>query len=222
MKLRIPSKTGIKRRVVVARETTLRELARSQARKRLSNSLPKHAKVQIGCGEHSFDGWVNVDINRAVNPDVRLDLRAGFPAPAESVAFIFSEHVFEHLTLDDGRRVFIDCYSALEQAGVMRIAMPDLRYIVKRYMEGRYEGEGGPEAQLDVDYQRIDSPALLLNFALRSWGHLYLYDFAELDIRLRQAGFAKVEPQQLGKSSHPELVGLEQRGESRLIVEATK
>ncbi len=207
---------------MAATETTLQKLARSQARKRLSRSLPKQAKVQLGCGEHRFDGWLNIDINRAVNPDVRLDLRAGFPAPAESVAFIFSEHVFEHLALDDGRRIFIDCYAALEQDGVMRIAMPDLHYIAERYMEGRYEGEGGPEAQRDADYRRIDSPALLFNFALRSWGHCYLYDFAELDLRLRQAGFTKVDRQQLGKSLHPELVGLEQRAESRLIVEATK
>jgi predicted SAM-dependent methyltransferase len=165
---------------------------------------------------------VNIDINREVNPDVRLDLRVGFPAPPESVAFIFSEHVFEHLTLDDGRRVFVDCYAALEQGGVMRIAMPDLRYIVERYMAGRYEGEGGPEAQADAGYRRIDSPTLLLNYALRSWGHVYLYDLGELDLRLRQAGFGKVDPQEIGKSLHPELAGLEQRGESRLVVEATK
>jgi predicted SAM-dependent methyltransferase len=104
----------------------------------------------------------------------------------------------------------------------MRIAMPDLRYIVERYMEGRYEGEGGAETQEDAEYRRIDSPALLLNYALRSWGHLYLYDFDELELRLRQAGFTKVDPQEIGKSLHPELAGLEQRGESRLIVEATK
>ena len=222
MKLRIPSRAGIKRRAGVATRTTLRALARSGASKQLSKLLPEHAKVQLGCGEHRFHGWVNIDINLGVNPDVRLDLRAGFPAPAESVAFIFSEHVFEHLTLDEGRRVFVDCCAALEQGGVMRIAMPDLRYIVERYMAGRYEGEGGPEAQQDAAYRRIDSPALLLNFALRSWGHLYLYYFDELDLRLRQAGFAAVDPQEIGKSSHPELVGLEQRGESRLIVEATK
>ncbi len=207
---------------MAATEVTLRAVARSQGRKRLAKSLPDHAKVQLGCGEHRFDGWVNIDINRAVNPDVRLDLRAGFPAPTESAAFVFSEHVFEHLTLDDGRRIFVDCHAALEQGGVMRIAMPDLHYIVERYMEGRHEGEGGPEAQRDANYRRIDSPALLLNYALRSWGHRYLYDFDELDLRLRQAGFAKVDPQEIGKSLHPELVGLEQRGESRLIVEATK
>ena len=104
----------------------------------------------------------------------------------------------------------------------MRIAMPDLRYIVERYVAGRYEGEGGPEVQGDADYRRIDSPTLLLNYALRSWGHLYLYDFDELDLRLRQAGFAKIDPQRISESLHPDLVGLEQRGESRLIVEATK
>ncbi len=132
MRLRIPSKAGVQRRAVAATEVTLRAVARSQGRKRLAKSLPDHAKVQLGCGEHRFDGWVNIDINRAVNPDVRLDLRAGFPAPTESAAFVFSEHVFEHLTLDDGRRIFVDCHAALEQGGVMRIAMPDLRYIVER------------------------------------------------------------------------------------------
>ncbi len=187
---------------------------------RLRRSLPARAKVHLGCGQHHFAGWVNVDVDRSVRPDLWLDLRAGFPAPAGSVALIFSEHLFEHLSLEDGRRLLDDCRSALEPDGVMRIAMPDLRYIAERYIEGRYEGEGGEEAIRDVGYREIDSPARLFNYALRSWGHLYLYDFDELALRLTQAGFSEVAARDLGESSHPDLASRERRTASRLIVEA--
>jgi predicted SAM-dependent methyltransferase len=222
VRLRIPSKAGVKARAGALAVWTRRRLARAQARERLRRSLPQHAKVQLGCGRRPFAGWVNIDLERGVHPDVRVDLRGGFPAPAGSVAFIYSEHVFEHLTLGDGRRVFADCQAALEPGGVMRIAMPDLRYIVERYLEGRYDGEAGPEAEGDAFYRSIDSAALLLNHALRAWGHLYLYDFNELSLRLRQAGFTSIESQTPGKSSHQELEGREQRGASRLVVEARK
>lgn len=165
---------------------------------------------------------MNIDLDRSVHPDLRLDLRAGFPAAAGSVHYIFSEHVFEHLTLGDGERIFADCHAALEPGGVMRVAMPDLRYIVERYVAGQSQGDIAPEATNDAGYLAIDSPARLLNYALRSWGHLYLYDVDELCLRMRQAGFSKVEPQVNGKSAHPELAGREARPESRLVVEATK
>lgn len=222
MRLRVPSRAGLKRHALAGAVVAYRWTARAAARRRLHAALKADAKVQLGCGDRHLEGWVNVDINRAVAPDVRLDLRAGLPAPAESLDYVFSEHVFEHLTLEVGRTVFADCHAALRPGGVLRIAMPDLRYIVERYLAGRFEGEGGPEAQQDARYRAIDSPALLLNYALRSWGHLYLYDLEELSLRLRQAGFAAVERRTYGASPHPELVGLEQRAESRLIVEATK
>lgn len=199
-----------------------RAVARRRAEGRLTGKVTADAKVQLGCGGHPFDGWLNIDINRAVRPDVRMDLRGGLPAPSSSVAFIFSEHVFKHLSLEDGCRLFADCHAALQAGGVLRIAMPDLRYIVERYMDGRYVGQGGPEAQEDPVYRGIDSAARLLNYALRSWGHVYLYDFDELSLRLRQAGFTEVVPRVMGESPHLELRGLEQRSESRLIVEATK
>jgi predicted SAM-dependent methyltransferase len=161
---------------------------------------------------------VNVDIDRAVKPEVRVDLRLGFPAPPSSVAFIFSEHVFEHLTLEDGLRLFADSRLALMPGAVMRIAMPDLRYIVDRYL-----GDWKDQAWLqEPAYQMIDTPARMLNFSLRSWEHLYLYDLAELTLRLNKAGFTSVEPQEPGQSPHPELRGLERRPDSLLIVEATK
>jgi predicted SAM-dependent methyltransferase len=217
VRLRIPSRAGVQRRAA----KLYRKMARAEARRRL-RTLPSHAKVQLGCGERPFPGWINVDLERSVRPDVRLDLRGGFPAPADSVAFVFSEHVFEHLTLEDGQRILADCHTALEPGGVMRVAMPDLRYIVDRYVEGKSQGDIAPEATTGPGYSSIDSPARLLNYALRSWGHLYLYDVDELCLRMREAGFSRVEPREFGQSEHAELSDRESRPESRLVVEATK
>ncbi len=221
--MRIPTRAGFRRHATTAVTTFRRRLARAQASRRLRQSLGEHARVHLGCGTVRLGGWTNVDLDRAVRPDVLVDLRAGFPAQPGMVQFVFSEHVFEHLALESGRRVLADLYRALEPGGVVRIAMPDLHYIAVRYLEGRYLSDDSEcEGHEGATLLEVDSAAQLFNVALRSWGHLYLYDLAELTLRLGQAGFSSVDPQTWGESTHPELSGLERRPESRLIVEATK
>jgi predicted SAM-dependent methyltransferase len=217
--MRFPSKAGLQRRSRAAVVAVRQKAGRVRAKAQLGRAQwPERAKVHLGCGPIHLDGWVNIDINKAVKPDVRVDLRFGFPAPASSVAFIFSEHVFEHFSLEDGSQLFADCSVALKPGGVMRIAMPDLRYIVNRYL-----GDWRDQAWLDEPgYEVIDTAARMLNFALRSWEHLYIYDIEDLTLRLNQAGFTAVAPREWGKSRYPELTGLEQRPDSLLIVEATK
>ena len=53
-------------------------------------------------------------------------------------------------------------------------------------------------------------------------GHLYVYDLAELTLRLNEAGFNTVKAQEPGQSTHPELSSLERRPDSVLIIEVTK
>ncbi len=51
-----------------------------------------------------------------------------------SVSFIYSEHFFEHLFLDEAIDLFNECYRILENGGVLRIVVPDadLRTIPER------------------------------------------------------------------------------------------
>ncbi len=217
--MRLPSMARLRRRGRAITRTALRRLRRSRTKRYLrSAGLSEGAKVHLGCGPVRLVNWVNVDIDSAVKPDLRVDLRYGFPAPASSIAFIFSEHVFEHLSLEHGVQLLVDCRNALSPGGVMRIAMPDLRYLVDHYL-----GDWKDQAWLrDPGCSMIDTPARMLNFALRSWEHLYVYDIDELTLRLNEAGFSEVTTQEWGQSDHPELRGLERRPDSLLIVEAAK
>ena len=208
---------GAARRARAIREAILRRRRRSLAAKRLGESVPPMAQLHLGCGAIRLEGWVNIDIDRGAHPDIRVDLRGGLPATRRSITYIFSEHVFEHLTLNDGVRLLADCQCSLVKGGVMRIAMPDLEQLVDRYQR-----DWRDQTWLDDPaYREIDSPANMLNFAMRSWGHLYLYDFAELERRLREAGFEKLRRCEWQRSEHDALRGLEQRPDSLLIVEAT-
>jgi predicted SAM-dependent methyltransferase len=99
----------------------------------------------------------------------------------------------------------------------MRIAMPDLAEVVRDYTNEwkRHDWVSWPE------YSWIDSGPRMVNTAFREWGHLYLYDFDELGLRLNQAGFRRIERCEIGQSSRGDLQGLETRLDSGLIVEAS-
>lgn len=191
-----------------------RAAARTRGR-RLLRDLPPGSAVQLGSGGNNWDGWVNVDLSPSAHPDLVVDLRGGFPAPPV-VRLAYSEHVLEHLYLDDGRRLLGDLAAALEPGGVVRIAMPDLDHLIDCY-----RGDWRAQAWLaDEAYAHITSATEMFNYGLRSWGHKYVYGYDELALRLGEAGFTQIDRMAWGESSEPQLQRRETRVDSLLIVEA--
>lgn len=189
------------------------------ARRRAADVLNRAApplKLCLGSGAAPLAGWINVDIQRPA--DVLLDVRFGIPLADGSVDFVYSEHLIEHLTLEDGLKHFAECLRLLKPEGVLRMATPDLADLVKDYSTDWRRHDWVQWS----DNRWIDSGTRMLNIAVRAWGHQYMYDFDELSLRVRQAGFETVCRSELGASSHPELRGLETRVDSKLIVEAQR
>jgi predicted SAM-dependent methyltransferase len=187
---------------------------RSRARARLA-TIPGPRRLCLGSGGAPIPGWVNIDLNPPA--DVLLDLRFGIPVPTGTIDTIYSEHLVEHLPLEAAMALFGECRRVLEPRGVMRVATPDLEQLVTDYRRdwrSRHDWINWPE------YGYIDTPVRMINVAVREWGHQYLYDFAELSLRMTAAGFGHVERVELGTSAFPQLCGLETRADSRLIVEA--
>jgi predicted SAM-dependent methyltransferase len=184
----------------------------AQVLKRASSPL----KLCLGSGSAPLAGWINIDIQRPA--DVLLDLRFGIPLADGSVAFIYSEHLIEHLTLDEGLAHFAECRRLLKPGGVLRIATPDLADLVKNYATDwrRHDWVRWPGNEW------IDTGTRMLNMAVRDWGHQYMYDYDELNLRLSQAGFESISRAENGMSAHPELCGLETRADSKLVAEAQR
>ena len=96
-------------------------LLRRQGSQRRLAPLPQGSRLYLGCGPNHPAGWINIDIDSSVRPDVRLDLRLGVPFPRASASLIYSEHVLEHFSLADGVRIMKDCHRVLEPGGRMSI-----------------------------------------------------------------------------------------------------
>lgn len=179
-------------------------------------------KLNVGCGTDYKKGWINIDNNSDENIDkldLNWDMRNPLPFPDGSVDYIFNEHFFEHLAPEDGVKVMGDLRRVLKPGGVLRIAMPDLEGVVNTYLHVPLS-EDPVIKEFNIDF--VKTRAEWMNMSMRWWGHMWLYDWEELERRLGEAGFTTVKRQKLRKSKHKELVDLEIRDGSLLIVEAIK
>jgi len=194
-------------------------LAARRARRFPTRSL----KLHLGCGTVRLDGWVNIDLParaRALEtpPDLRWDVRRRLPFGDGAARLVYHEHLMEHLTVDEGTRGLRDWLRVLEPGGVLRIATPDLEYLVDRYRAGWRD-----QAWLrQPEYAFIGTRAEMLNVAFRWWDHRYLYDGEELERRMREAGFGTIRRCAYRASGVPELAGLETREDSKLILEGVR
>jgi Methyltransferase domain len=93
-------------------------------------------RVQFGCGPEPKQGWFNTDVwpGPWATPDTCLDVSRDLPFASESVAEIYSEHMFEHLEHPSAACLFLtECFRVLEHGGIMTIGVPDVDAIYARY-----------------------------------------------------------------------------------------
>lgn len=180
--------------------------------------LPRHGlKLHLGCGTVRLADWVNIDIETS-QADLTLDITRGLPLPDRSARLIYHEHVMEHITIDEAKACLSDWFRLLEPGGVLRIATPDLAYVVERY-----GGDWRNQAWLKLpEYAFVQTRGEMLNTSMRWWGHQYLYDEEELRRRMTDAGFQTIRRCALGESPVTELTRLETREDSQLILEGVR
>lgn len=199
----------------------MKQTIKSKVRRLVKNNKGP-IMLNVGCGADYKEGWVNIDNNSDNNIerlDLNWDLRNPLPYKNDSVDFIFNEHFFEHLTAEEGQVCMKDFKRVLKQGGVMRIAMPDLEEAIKQYLDPKWKTR--PFIK-NFGLEFVETRAELLNMSFSWWGHKWLYDWEELERRLKQAGFTKVKRCKQRESNYEQLQKLESREESLLIAEAQK
>ncbi len=88
-------------------------------------------KIQIGCGSHLLEGWLNGDLAEG---DIYIDATKKLPFKDNSFDYIYSEQMLEHITLSQGKYFINECYRILKPGGVLRISTPDLTKLVLCYL----------------------------------------------------------------------------------------
>jgi predicted SAM-dependent methyltransferase len=182
-----------------------------QVREYLS-SHPVH-KLQIGAGGYDPTGWLNTDIDPA-SGETFLDASKPFPIPDQSLSYVFSEHLFENLSYDQGSLMLRECYRTLRPKGKLRLATPNLLKLIKMFQEPKSEAvRNYIAAKIKVQgWPRDPTPeCFILNLELRTWGHQFVYDPATLVASLKRAGFQSIAEFAPGESDDPQLAGIDLR-----------
>ena len=82
--------------------------------------------LNLGCDKYKIPGFINIDINPSVIPDVCMDiLNLDQYIEKEYVDFIFAGHVFEHFNIEDAQNLAIKCFKCLKPYRVMLVVVPD-------------------------------------------------------------------------------------------------
>ena len=168
-------------------------------------------KLHLGCGRNILDGWINTDYNTAkFGGSEYLDVTKKFPYNNNSVDYIFSEHMIEHITYHEGKFMLEESFRVLKVGGKIRISTPDLKFLIKLYNEDktelqkRYIEYSFKEYKLDCN-----SDTFVINNFHRDWGHIFIYDEKTLKSLFELIGFFDLKCYGLMESDDEELRGLE-------------
>jgi SAM-dependent methyltransferase len=199
-------------------------------------------KLNLGCGPHTPEGWVNVDYAmgarlakvpffRALNRRLKLlkldwnrnvflhDLNKRFPWADSSVDVIYSSHNIGHL---DAGFFLEECFRALKSGGIIRIVVPDLRYVIDEYLKGNIKAD---EVVSNLNVITRESRSRLKNrlSALIEFPQYCLYDSKRLYEIMTDAGFVTEEKKPF-ESDIDDIKIIEQRGrtENAVIMEGRK
>jgi predicted SAM-dependent methyltransferase len=193
-------------------------------------------RVNIGCGTAAAEGWVNFDNSPTILVSRlklgkrlfgvpqwpanvhRHDVLKGLPFEGDRVSYIYSSHTFEHFTFRQALSVAKECFRVLRQGGVLRIAVPDLKGLIRDY-----ENDPDPLAS----HRFVER--LLLQHSWRDAlhpgaHHSQMFDSRSLQQLFRLAGFACPRECGFRESAIPDIsnIELESRRSESLYVEAEK
>lgn len=172
----------------------------------------KIKKLHIGCGENVIDDWLNSDFFPLSDKILQLDATKAFPFSNESLDYIFSEHMIEHISYANGFAMLNECYRTLKNNGKIRISTPNLQFLIDLYKPNKSELQKEYIVWATDNFIN-EAPCyddiFVINNFVRDWGHLFIYDEKTLRFSMEKAGFTDLVKCSLNESQNELLRNLE-------------
>jgi len=172
-------------------------------------------KLQIGCQSQLLDDWLNVDLQPKDDRVAFMDATEPFPSQDHVFDYVFSEHMIEHITFTQGLFMLRECYRVLKPGGKIRIATPNLQFLISLYKEPKTPIQNKYVETSIRRYFKEEVPVmdtLVINNFFRDWGHQFIYDEKALRYVMKEAGFKDITVCQINESTDIHLRNLEKHG----------
>lgn len=112
-------------------------------------------RINLGCGRCFHPDWVNLDSAPGDPGVLPCDVRRPLPFADGSVDAIYSSHLLEHLTADEGAALLAECFRVLKPGGIIRVVVPDLEGIARAYLAALEEAATSGDRTL-LDWTRME------------------------------------------------------------------
>jgi predicted SAM-dependent methyltransferase len=90
--------------------------------------------LNFGCGNRFSTEWTNIDFGARSPGVIQCNLLQGFPFRDNSFDAVYSSHVLEHFTLDQGECLLKEAFRVLKPRGLIRTVVPDLESAIREYV----------------------------------------------------------------------------------------
>lgn len=106
--------------------------------------------LNLGCGDYfsKEKEWVNLDFVSSHEEVIAHNLLKGIPFEDNTFDLVYHSHVLEHFSKEDGEILISECFRVLKPNGVLRIAIPDLERIAKKYLYFLEQGISNPNDEV--------------------------------------------------------------------------
>lgn len=81
-------------------------------------------KLNLGSGIYPAEGFINIDVDPSVNPDMVRDVRRGLPFSANTIDEVRACHFLEHLDPSDFIFTLAEVWRVLRDGGSFDIHVP--------------------------------------------------------------------------------------------------
>lgn len=210
-------------------------------------------RINIGCGRTPTPGWENFDNSLSIkisklpflffclkkigllnnsqieniewnkSNHIKFADATKIPFGDDSVDVIYSSHMFEHLSPDEARAFLLESKRVLKKGGILRIAIPDLRKHIERYIENGDADEFMRNTYISAEnLTSVKSKLRLLIVGFRH--HQWMYDGKSLSKITREMGFKETFVLDAGdtKIDNYRDLNLFERSNDSVYVEAIK
>jgi predicted SAM-dependent methyltransferase len=195
-------------------------------------------KLNLGCGAVRPKGWVNTDSSLNANLQriplvgtivpklfhtveynngnvIYMNLNKRWPYKSNSVDVVYASHLFEHLTLASAELFLNESFRCLRPGGIIRIVVPDLYKICKRYIAEYEESNKADPTEFimwAINMHREGQYGMksgwIKKFILEWQGyphqHKFMYDDKSLSVKIAEHGFVNLKKTVYGESYYIE------------------
>lgn len=98
-------------------------------------------KFNLGSGPTPLHDFICIDLIPGIERSdfINWDLSQGLPPQCQGAEYFTNCHFFEHLRTNDGVKLMRECYNALGEGGIFRLAVPSFHDMVTNYLKGNWD-----------------------------------------------------------------------------------